>query len=80
MPKTITLRLKDDVYEILAQAAKAENRTIANLIETSALAKIREDQFVDDAELAEIMANHDLLQRIAAGHQDAARHKGRFVE
>lgn len=80
MPKTITLRLKDDVYALLAQAAKAENRTIANLIETSAVAKIRESQFVDDVELAEIVENRDLLNRIAAGRQDARESKGRFVE
>lgn len=80
MPKTITLRLKDDVYSILANAARSENRTIANLIETSTLAKIREDQFVDDVELAEIMGNRDLLDRIAAGHQDAKELKGRFVD
>ena len=74
------MRLKDDVYALLAQTAKAENRTIANLIETSALAKVRENQFVDDVELAEIMENHDLLKRIAAGHLDADNRKGRFVE
>ena len=37
MHKTLTLRLKEDVYNILAEIAKAENRSLANFIETAAL-------------------------------------------
>ncbi len=33
MPNTITLRLKDDVYNTFLEAALAENRPISNLIE-----------------------------------------------
>ena len=47
MSKTVTLRLKDDVYDTLREAALAENRPLSNLIETAALSKIREQQFVD---------------------------------
>ena len=80
MPKTITLRLKDEIYNIFLETAKAENRSISNLIETAALNKIREMQFVDDAELAEILSNQDLLRRIKEGSNEAQRLKGRFVE
>jgi len=80
MPKTITLRLKDEIYDIFFQMAKAENRSISNLIETAALNKIREQQFIDDAEMAEILSNQDLLKRIKEGSNDARRLKGRFVE
>ena len=52
MHKTITLRLKDDVYKIFAETAKAENRSLSNLIETAALKNIREQQFIDDIEMA----------------------------
>ncbi len=44
MPKTITLRLKDDVYKAFLEAALAENRPISNLIETAAITKIREQR------------------------------------
>ena len=57
MTKTITLRLDEDVYEELREAATAERRPLSNLIETAALARVREDQFVDDAEMAEILEN-----------------------
>ena len=78
--KTVTLRLKDDVYKIFAQMAKAENRSLSNLIETAALKNIREQQFVDDIELAEILSNDDLLKRLKEGSSEARLLKGRFVE
>ena len=80
MHKTVTLRLKDDVYKIFAQMAKAENRSLSNLIETAALKNIREGQFVDDIELAEILSNDDLLMRLKEGSSEARQSKGRFVE
>ncbi len=80
MRKTITLRLSDEVYKVLAEAARAENRPLSNLIETAALAKITEQQFVDDAEMAEILANEKLIKRIRKGSRDARARKGRFVE
>jgi len=52
MAKTVTLRLDDEVYSVFLEAAKAENRPLSNLIETAALSHIREQQFVDDAEMS----------------------------
>jgi len=80
MSKTITLRLKDEIYNIFLETAKAENRSISNLIETAALNKICEQQFVDDLEMAEILSNQDLLRRIKEGSNEAKSLKGRFVE
>ena len=80
MPKTVTLRLSDKNYSTFLEAAKAENRSLSNLIETSALAKVREQQFADDVEVAEIMANEELMKRIEKGSQEARLRKGRFVE
>ena len=80
MSKTITLRLKEEIYNIFLEMAKAENRSISNLIETAALNKIREQQFIDDVEMAEILSNQDLLRRIKEGSNEAQSLKGRFVE
>jgi len=80
MSKVVTLRLDDAVYKELRQAAIAERRPLSNLIETAALAKIREDQFVDDAEMAEILENERLLRRLKAGSRHARKRQGRFVE
>jgi mRNA interferase RelE/StbE len=46
MSRTITLRLTDEVYEELREAAQSENRPLSNLIETAALSKIREHPHV----------------------------------
>ena len=80
MSKTVTLRLKDDVYNAFMEAALAENRPLSNLIETAAFTKIREQQFVDDAEMAEINADRELLKRIKQGSKEARMRKGSFVE
>ena len=80
MYKTITLRLKDEIYNIFFEMAKAENRSLSNLIETAALNNIREQQFVDDVEMAEILSNQDLIRRIRVGSNEARKLKGRFVE
>ncbi|MDA2938320.1 ribbon-helix-helix protein, CopG family [Acidobacteria bacterium AH-259-A15] len=80
MTKTVTLRLDEKVYEELREAAEADRRPLSNLIETAALAKIREQQFADDVEMAEILQNEALLKRLRAGSRDARKRKGRFVE
>jgi hypothetical protein len=60
--------------------AKAENRSLSNLIETAALNNIRERQFVDDVEMAEILSNQELIEKIREGSKEARKLKGRFVE
>ncbi len=80
MPKTVTLLLNDEAYKAFLEASQAENRSLSNLIETAALAKIREQQFADDVELAEIISNQDLMKRIKKGSSEARARKGRFVE
>lgn len=80
MAKTLTLRLDDDVYQLFASAAQAESRSMANLIQRAALAQIRERQFAEDYEMAEILANESLLERLKQGSADARMGRGRFVE
>ena len=80
MSKTVTLRLKDEIYNIFLEMAKAENRSLSNLIETAALNRIREQQFIDDVEMAEILSNQDLLRRFKEGSNEVRNLKGRFVE
>lgn len=80
MSKTVTLRLDEEVYKELKEAAEATRRPLSNLIETAALGKIREEQFVDDAEMADIRSNEALLERMRTGSRQAAERKGSFVE
>jgi uncharacterized protein (DUF1778 family) len=79
MAKTLTMRLDDETYECFARAARAERRSLANLVETAALQHIQEAHFVDDAEMAEILSRPGLVKRLRAGSRDAKKRKGRFV-
>lgn len=80
MSKTVTLRLAPEVYRELKEAAEAEHRPLSNLIETAALSRIREQQFVDDVEMAEIRSNEALMKRLQKGSRQAKERQGQFVE
>jgi len=80
MPKTITLRLSEEDFQLFLAFAKAENRTLANAIETLALKQIEEELFADEFEMKEILENKDLLERLKTGSAEAKAMKGRFVE
>lgn len=60
--------------------ALAENRPLSNPIEAGAINRIGEQQFVEDIEMAEILADRKLAERIKKGSQQARLQKGRFVE
>ena len=79
MDKTVTLRLKKGAYDEWRKAAAAELRPLANFIVTAALARIREAQFVDDGEMAEILGNDALVRRLKAGSHQANERRGYFV-
>jgi len=79
MPKTLTMRVDDATYETFARAAKAQRRSLANLVETAALRHLEESNFAEDTEMAEILAQPELIKRLKAGSQDARKRRGRFV-
>ena len=80
MPKTITLRLEDDVYETLREHSEAEKRPLSNYIEIAALEYAKTQEFVDDDEMMAILSNEDLMKRIRRGSREAKKRKGRFVD
>ena len=79
MPKTITIRLRDEAYRELKRRADATNRAIANLIETAALRYVREADFVSEDEMASILADDPLVRRLRRGSREAKARKGRMV-
>ena len=79
MPKTLTIRIDDKTYSAFAKKAKAENRSLANFIETAVKAHIQESAFVDDSEMAEMLANDRLVDQLRRGSQDAKRKKGTLI-
>lgn len=77
MPKTITLRLEDDVYKIIKSAANGTRRTISNFLEYAALSFLSQESFVSDTEMDEIINDKDLLNSLKQGQKEveAGRYK-----
>ncbi len=80
MSKTVTLRVSEENYSLLKSYAKSENRKLSNAIETLAMRRLEQELFVDQREMDGILADQDLLERLKAGHLQAKKGRGRFVE
>ncbi len=79
MPKTVTLRVDDETYRSFIERAKAEQRSLSSFIETAVKRHIREADFMDDAEMAGILANEELVLRLKKGSEQARRRKGKMI-
>ncbi|HEY3171791.1 MAG TPA: DUF1778 domain-containing protein [Thermoanaerobaculia bacterium] len=79
MPKTLTVRIDDATYRLIAEAAEIENRSVSNFIETAAREKAVTEIFLPDGEMAGIRSDRDLQRRLRSGHRDAVSRRGRFV-
>jgi hypothetical protein len=53
---------------------------LSNFIETATLKYIEETDFADEFEMAEIMKNDSLKERLKKGHRDAKDRRGGFAE
>ena len=73
------MRLEQNSYEELREAEAAERHPLSNFIATAALERVREAQFVDDGEMAEILNDDALVRRLRDGSRQAQRRKGGFV-
>jgi uncharacterized protein (DUF1778 family) len=79
VPKTLTVRMDDATYDLVAEAAASENRSVSNFIETAARDRAVAEIFVSDEEMAEIRSSGELQKRLKSGHRDAASRRGRFA-
>ncbi len=79
MPKTLTVRIDDASYRLIAEAAAAENRSVSNFIETAARQRAAAEILVSETEMVEIRSDKALLRRLKTGHREAAARRGRFV-
>lgn len=65
MPKTITVRIDDEVYDIFKRAADGQKRTISNYLEFATLNYTVNETIVDDNEMSEILSfGKDLKKRM----------------
>ena len=80
MAKVVTVRLSDEEYRKIAAAAKRERRPISNLMTLLVIKGIEESDYVDAVEMGQILSDKPLMAKLRAGHRDAAKRMGRFVD
>jgi len=80
MPKTITLRLDDDLYNKIKKAADAEHRSIANYIETVTRSYLIHENFISDEEMEDILQNKNFIKNIKTSLDDIEKGKYTIVE
>jgi predicted transcriptional regulator len=78
--KTITIRVDDNIYNILKKAADGERRTISNFIENASLTYLTNEMYVSDYEMADIIKDAKLVSGIKKGLADAKKRKYKIVE
>ena len=78
--KTITVRVDDNIYNVLKKAADGERRTISNFIENASLSYLTNEIYVSDYEMEQIMNDAKLVSGIKKGLDDVKKGKYRVVE
>ena len=80
MAKVVTVRLSDEDYLRISAVAKLERRPISNLMTLMVVKGIEEGVYVDAVEMDQVTSDKHLMARLKAGHRDAKRRKGKFVD
>jgi len=80
MTKTVTLRMDEEVYNILKSAANGEKRTLSNFIEYAALNYLSSNSYVSGSEMDEIMNDKNLMDGLKKGMDDVNKGKYQIVD
>ena len=79
MPKTVTLKIDDDKYNLIKLAASAEKRLIPDFIKYATMTYLSEKMFVTAKEMDEIMNNKKLLKRLLQANNEIKAGQYRIV-
>lgn len=80
VPKTVTIRLDEDTYQMIRNAAAGQMRSISNFIEYATLSYLAEEAFVSDDEMSDIAADTELLATLRQARIDLAGKQYEIVE
>jgi len=69
--KTLTMRVDDNIYKMIKTAADGQRRNISNFIEFATMQYLTSSQYVDNAEMNEILNDEDLVKSLELGRQEA---------
>ena len=65
--KTLTLRVDDDIYNIIKLASDGAKRNISNFIEYATLQYLTSSQYVDSNEMNEILEDKEFIKSLNQG-------------
>lgn len=68
--KTVTMRVDDSIYQLIASAAQGQKRNISNFIEYATIQYLTSAQYVDNNEMAEILSDSQLVDNLKNGLED----------
>lgn len=68
--KTVTMRVDDSIYDMMKLAAQGQRRNLSNFIEFATMQYLTSSQFVDSAEMNEILNDKALVQNLINGLDD----------
>lgn len=68
--KTVTMRIDESVYEMIRQAADGQKRNMSNFVEFATLQYLTSSQYIDQAELNDILNDKPLVENLNSGLQD----------
>ncbi len=68
--KTVTMRVNESVYEMIRQAADGQKRNISNFVEFATLQYLTSSQYIDQAEMSDILNDKSLVENLTSGLQD----------
>lgn len=80
MAKTITLRVDEKTYDLIRSAASGSRRSISNFVEYATVAYLAEESFVSGSEMAEILADSDLVADLERGREEIAETRYTVVD
>ena len=69
--KTLTLRVEDDIYNMIKLASDGAKRNISNFIEYATLQYLTSSQYVDSNEMNEILEDKEFIKSLNQGLKEA---------
>lgn len=79
MEKTVTLRIADDVYQLLKTAANGQRRNLSNFIEYATLQYLTSTAYVDDKEMEDILSDSELVSNLNSGIKNVKKGEYKIV-
>lgn len=77
--KTVTMRVSDDIYQMIKTAANGQRRNISNFIEFATMQYLTSSQYVDESEMDEILSNKELVENLKQGLKEIKNEEYKLV-